>query len=329
MKSVSTTIVAATVAACVAVTGAGAGVAHAAGTAAGTVIQNTATITFTTATGVTLAMQSTTNVVRVDQVVGVVVTPLLTSPVAIGSNAATLVYQVTNVGNGPDSFALTGTPNVAGDAFVTTLQTIAIDANGNGQYDPGTDSVVAQGAAGPVIAPDQSFRVLLVMTPPATAGDGQTSQVRLTATSQIGSGTPGTFLQGKGAGGVDAIVGLTSGTGTALESVQASTAQVALTKSAQIVDPYGGANPLSGSLVTYSITAHTTGSGTASNLVISDAFPAGTTYPPGTMTLNGVTLTDAADGDAGQATTTGIAVQLGNVPGGSADRTVSFKVKIN
>ena len=304
------------------------GSAQATGTPAGTLIANTATVTFTTGSGTT-TMQSTTNVVKVNQVIGVAVTQLITTPVAIGSSNATLSYQVTNTGNGADSFDLAAAPNVSGNAFNTTLQTVAFDSNGDGIYEAGADAAITNGTASQAIAPDATIRVFVIVAPSAAATDGQTSQVRLTATSVTGSGTPGTVFAGKGNGGVDAIVGPTGGTAHALETVQASTAQVTLTKSAQIVDPFGGANPVSGALVTYSIVAHTTGSGTAGSLTVTDAFPGGTTYQPGTITLNGAGLTDAADGDAAVASNTGISVLLGNVAGGSADRTVTFQVKIN
>ena len=301
--------------------------AWAAGTHAGTLIQNTATVSFTIGSNA-ITLQSTTNVVKVDQLTGVAVTPLIASPVPIGASTAVLSYQVTNTGNGSDSFDLTAAPNVGGNTFTTTLQTVAIDSNGNGVFDPGVDTVITNGSASQTIAPDATFKVFLVLAAPASATDAQTSQVRLTATSVTGAGTPGTLFAGKGVGGVDALVGLSGGSANALEALVASMAQVTLTKSAAIVDPFGGANPVSGAIVTYSIVAHTTGSGVASNLTVTDAFPAGTTYQPGTMTLNGVGLTDNADGDAGNSSSTGIAVLLGNVPGGSADRTVTFQVKI-
>jgi len=301
---------------------------RATGTPAGTLIQNTATVTFNTGSG-PMTLQSTTNIVKVDQLIGVAVTALTSSPVAVGSSNAVLPYQVTNTGNGADSFDLTGAPNVAGNTFTTTLQTVAIDSNGNGVYDPGVDTVLTNGGASQVVAPDATFRVFLIVAAPAGASDAQTSQVRLTATSVTGSGTPGTLFAGKGVGGVNAVVGLSGGTGTALDALVANVASVTLTKSAVIVDPYGGANPVSGAIVTYSIVAHTSGSGIASGLTVTDAFPAGTTYQAGTITLNGAGLTDAADGDAGAATATGIAVALGNVAGGSADKTVTFQVKIN
>lgn len=302
--------------------------AWASGTPAGTLIRNTAMVSFAIG-GTVTTLQSTTNTVKVDQLVGVAVTPLFSTPVAVGGTTTVLAYQVTNIGNGVDSFDLTAAPAVAGNAFNAVLQSLVVDSNGNGIYDPGADAVIANGAAGPALAPDATLRVFVIVQPPASASDTQTSHVQLTASSVTGTGTPGTLFAGKGNGGVDAVVGLSGGTANALEALVASLAQVTLTKSAAIADPYGGANPVAGAVVTYSIVAHTTGSGTASGLVITDAFPAGTTYRAGTVTLNGVALTDAADGDAATVSSTGIAVSLGNVAGGSADKTVTFQVKIN
>ena len=54
----------------------------------------------------------------------------------------------------------------------------------------------------------------------------------------------------------------------------------------------------------------------------------GTTYQVGTLTLDGSPLSDAADGDAVQASSAGIAVGLGTLTGGTS-KTVAFKVKIN
>ncbi|WP_428332170.1 hypothetical protein [Novosphingobium sp.] len=302
--------------------------AYAAGTLAGTLIQNTANATFSSGTS-TSTIQSNTVTVKVDQLIGVAVTPLTTTPVSIGSAPAVLIYQVTNTGNGSDTFNLTGAPTVSGNAFNATLQTVAIDTNGNGVYDPGVDTVITNGAASQTLAPDASIKVFLLAASPTTATDAQTSQVRLTAVSVIGSGTPGTLFAGKGTAGVDAVVGASGGTANALASLIASLAGVTLTKSAVVADPYGGTNPVPGALVTYTIVAHVAGSGTAASLTVTDAFPVGTTYQANSLTLGGTALTDTADSDAGTASTTGITVTLGSVAGGTADKTIAFKVKIN
>ena len=307
---------------------AGANPAQAAGTLAGTLIQNTANATFSSGTS-TSTIQSNTVTVKVDQLIGVAVTTLTSTPVTIGTAPAVLIYQVTNTGNGPDTFDLTGAPNVSGNQFNATLQTVAIDTNGNGVYDAGVDTVITNGAASQTLAPDASIKVFLLASSPTTATDTQTSQVRLTAVSVIGSGTPGTLFAGKGTAGVDAVVGASGGTANALANLIASLANVTLTKSAVVADPYGGTNPVPGALVTYSIVAHVAGSGTAGSLTVTDAFPTGTTYQANSMTLGGTALTDTADADAGTASATGITVTLGSVAGGTADKTIAFKVKIN
>ena len=55
--------------------------AYSAGTRAGTLIQNTATVTFDIGSG-PVTLRSTTNVVKVDQLIGVAVTPQGRSPAA-------------------------------------------------------------------------------------------------------------------------------------------------------------------------------------------------------------------------------------------------------
>ena len=112
-------------------------------------------------------------------------------------------------------------------------------------------------------------------------------------------------------------------------SVSASLAGITLTKSAAVADPYGGTSPVPGALVTYTLTTHATGSGVATGVHITDAIPAGTSYQAGTLTLNGSALTDSADGDVGTASSSGIDVGLGTIAGGSADKAITFKVKIN
>lgn len=303
------------------------GPAYAAGVAAGTLIQNTASATYTSGTA-TGSVQSNTVSVTVDQLLDVAVATLDSSPVTASSSSAVLRYQLTNTGNGADTFTLAADPAVAGNPYNGVVQKVVVDSNNNGVYDPGTDLVVNSSDVTPQVLADGKLTVFVVVNLPSGATDTQTSQLRLTATSAIGSGTPGTVLAGKGVGGVDAIVGSSHATQSALDAMVASLATVTLTKSAAVVDPFGGTAPVPGAVVTYSIVAHATGSGSADGLHVTDAIPTGTTYEAGSLKLGSTVLTDAADGDAGQASASGIDVSLGNMAGGSADQTVTFKVKI-
>jgi uncharacterized repeat protein (TIGR01451 family) len=188
--------------------------------------------------------------------------------------------------------------------------------------------VLGAGAATPSLAPDKSVKVFVLVTAPAGATDAQTSQVRLTALAATGTGTPGTSFAGKGEGGGDAVVGLTSASAHSLASLIASLAAVTLTKTAAITDQFNTSKPVPGATVTYTLSAKITGTGTVEGLHINDGIPAGTTYVPGSLKLGTSALTDADDTDAGKAGTSGIDVTLPTLSGGTTSN-VSFAVKIN
>jgi len=103
-------------------------------------------------------------------------------------------------------------------------------------------------------------------------------------------------------------------------------------KSQAVVDQFGGARPVPGARINYTIVVSATGSGAAASSVFSDAIPANTTYVPGTLQLNSLALSDATDADAGDFSTTPAArvrVQLGNLTQASGSQTIQFAVTIN
>ena len=95
-----------------------------------------------------------------------------------------------------------------------------------------------------------------------------------------------------------------------------------------MADQFGGASQVPGATITYTLTTTVAGSGSLANLRVSDPVPAGTTYTPASITLDGTPLSDASDGDSGSFSGTAISVGLGNVAAG-ATRTVTFKVRID
>jgi uncharacterized repeat protein (TIGR01451 family) len=302
--------------------------AFAAGTLAGTDIENIASATYDTPSG-PVTIQSNTVTIKVDELLDVTVTStdpgdITTSPGATGS---VLTYQVTNTGNGSEAFTLT--PNVAnaGDDFNPTLTQVVLDTNGNGVYDAGVDTVYIASTNDPVIAPDQSVRVFVITSTPVTVVDGNRANVSLTAVANTGSGAPGTSFAGAGQGGGNAVVGTTGADGDDSGFLAVQAASIALVKSATILDPFGGNRPVPGAIITYSLAANVTGSGSLNNLVITDPIPAGTAYQVGTITLQAAALTDAADTDAGNFNGSMISVAAGNVPAGQT-RTVTFQVRI-
>ena len=301
--------------------------AHAGGVKAGTLIENTASATYDGGAG-PVTIPSNTITVKVDELLDVTVTSRDSGPVSAAPGSAVLTFELTNTGNGPEAYTFTANPAVAGNDFDTTVNGIAVDTNGNGVYDPGVDQMLTGPATTAAIAADASLTVFVVVTIPGGVADGDQSDVSLLAEAVTGTGAPGTAFAGQGAGGGNAIVGSTGANATATGSLSVGITDVDLIKSATVRDPFGGTGIVPGATITYAIRAEVRGSGSVSDLVVTDAAPADTTYVAGSLKLDGATLTDAADADAGRSGTSGISVDLGTVSGGSS-RTVTFQVTID
>ena len=301
--------------------------AHAGGVKAGTLIENTASATYDGGAG-PVTIPSNTITVKVDELLDVTVTSRDSGPVSAAPGSAVLTFELTNTGNGPEAYTLTANPAVAGNDFDTTVNGLAVDTNGNGVYDPGVDQMLTGPATTAAIAADASLTVFVLVTIPGGVADGDQSDVSLLAEAVTGTGAPGTAFAGQGAGGGNAIVGSTGANATATGSLSVGITDVDLIKSATVRDPFGGTGIVPGATITYAIRAEVRGSGSVSDLVVTDAAPADTTYVAGSLKLDGATLTDAADADAGRFGTSGISVDLGTVSGGSR-RTVTFQVTID
>lgn len=303
--------------------------AWAGGTTAGTKIDNQATASYA-GPGGTVTVPSNTVSLTVDELLDVTVVSADPGDVMgiPGATDRVLTFTVTNNGNGDEAFTLASAGTLGGDDFDPAVTSIVLDTNGNGAYDAGVDTVYIAGSNDPLLTPDQSITVFLLSTIPGGAGDGNRGRAQLSADAVTGTGTPGTNYAGLGQGGGDAIVGTTGADADASGFYAVSAATVSFVKSAVVLDPFGGASAVPGSVITYSLVATVDGTGTLNNLAIADAIPAGSTYEPGTLKLQGAALTDATDSDAGELASGGIAVRLGNVAGGQV-RTVTFQVQVD
>lgn len=304
--------------------------AQAAGTLAGTDIVNVAQASYD-GPGGTVTVDSNPVTITVDELLDVTVVSGDPGDVATTPGATTQVttYQVTNTGNGSEAFTLAADTAKTGDDFDTTFEQIVLDTNDNGVYDVGVDTVYAAGTNDPVLAPDESVRVFILSTIPATANDTERAEVELSATAVTGSGTPGTTFAGQGDGGGDAVVGSTGADGADSGFFVIQVADVALVKSATIVDPFGGTEAVPGATITYQIVATTSGSGSLTNLTIADDVPNDTTYVSESITLESAAVTDSnADADEGSFDGTQIAVALGTIASGQT-RTITFQVTID
>jgi len=252
--------------------------------------------------------------------------------VSPGDAAKVLTFLVTNTGNTTDSFLLEGWSTLPDDDFNPILGDIYLDSNGSGTYEPGVDDFYVAGTNDPVLDAGQSIVVFLLNGIPTGLADGDEGDSRLTATSNIGSGDPGTVIPEATECDADAVIGTSGGSSSDIGTYIVSNVIVDVVKSAVVSDQFSGTQPIPGATITYTITVSFSGSGTAEGVVITDIIPANTTYTAGTLTLNGASLTDPLDGDAGDVggTTPGVVtVSFGDMPAGSADQIIVFSVVIN
>ena len=305
----------------------------AAGTPVGTVIENTATVSFDLA-GTPTTIQTNTTTVTVAERIDVVVT-LQSAQVQVLPNDTNreLLFTVTNTGNGSETFTLAIDNVLGGDDFdpIAAVPAIYFDTDASGDL-TGADQAYTPGTNDPVLAADESIDVFLVNDIPAGVVNGNLGRSELTATSQTGTGPAGTEYSGQGDGGVDAIVGTTTGEAAVFGEYVVSDAQVAVLKSQLVLDQFGGAQPIPGATITYTITVQVTGTGTATASTLRDAIPTYTTYVANSLTLNSAALSDAIDADAGEIDTAGtptIVVRLGDLNLASGIQTVEFQVTID
>jgi uncharacterized repeat protein (TIGR01451 family) len=313
--------------------GAWANKAHAVGVPAGTSIDNTAQVTYQVG-AVNATATSNTSSVMVAEILDVVVTLQTPSvPVLAGATQRAMLFRVSNTGNGAETFRLQMTSVLGGDEFDPTAAapSIYFDSDASGDLSPG-DVPYTAGSNDPVLNADAFVTVLVINDIPGGVTDGNRGFSRLTATSRTGTGTPGTSFAGQGSSGTDAVVGTTGGDSEATGQYLVAGIAVNAVKSASVADQFGGTRPVPGARINYTIVVSASGTGTAAASVFNDDIPASTTYVPGTLRLNSVALSDAADADAGDFSTTPnarVRVQLGNLTQASGSQTIQFAVTIN
>lgn len=222
-----------------------------------------------------------------------------TSP---GATGAVTTFSVTNTTNGAQGFAL-GAVNLANGTVVfgntdnrdVTIANVFVDANGNGSYDPGTDTATSINS----LAEDTSVAVFVVANVPLAAVNGDFSNVRLTATAAV-PGTNGGTLEVATVGAESPTVVDVVFADTDRDGLQAADDQYALASAAlsvakgQVVvsDPLNGTtNPkaLPDAIVEYTITLTNTGTVAATAVSVADPLNAALALEVG---ANNVTIND-------------------------------------
>ena len=305
--------------------------AHAEGTPAGTVISNTATVDFDL-DGTAVSRDSNTALVTVVERIDVITT--LRSPqllVAPGDIDRATLFTVTNTGNGTETFSLAIDSSLLGDDFDPdpAVPAIYFDTDSNGEFNPG-DEAYDPGTNDPVLTADSTIDVFIVNDIPGAATNGQTGLSQLTATSLSGTGLPGDDLPGLGDGGVDAVIGSTGGESNDIAEYLVSDVRVNVLKSQDVLDPQGGTQPIPNAMVTYTITVEVVSTGTVTAATVRDPLPPFVTFEAGSITLNGLAISDPADADDGEYDPNGaVVVRLGDLTQTDGVQTVTFNVTID
>lgn len=304
--------------------------ALAAGTTSGTPIVNSATISYSV-DGTLQPVVDAQTTFLVGTTINLTLTETNTTftPVAAGSSLQATSFTLTNLGNDDQGYNLTAN-NSSLDAFtqvdifdVTTFAYYIDNGSVVGSWDA-TDTLITYVDS---LAPDASIALLVTATIPISQADTEQSTISLTAVTTT-DGTTTAVVETTGAydSSVVQIVfsdPATSAAGTdpgqtegdasavALDAYRLVTATLTVTKSTAVYsDPANGTTDpkaIPGAIITYTITIANNGSGTATDISITDIVNEITAT---TVVFN--TLYD--DGSITCATGQGIAVKDGLEP---------------
>ena len=149
---------------------------------------------------------------------------------------------------------------------------------------------------------------------------------------------PGTAYPGVGDSGATAVIGASHAGGNLLILTtgiyRVSAAIVVIDKTtAAVVDPFGGATYVPGTVISYQLLVTVSGSGDAENLIVTDTMPVELEYIAASLLVNGSAEDDdfapvATDNSGFDSGTQTVTVDLGNVPGGSPVISIDFDAAI-
>jgi uncharacterized repeat protein (TIGR01451 family) len=221
---------------------------------------------------------------------------------APGAANVVATFSVTNQGNFAQGYALTPTNLASGttspfgagtDAFDATNLRVFVDANGNGTYEPASDTATFVNT----LNEDAVVRVFIVSDMPLAATNGQLANVQLAARAAVAGTNAATLVtQTVGADNpaiVDVVfadVGSTARDGIheAIDQYAIASASLSVAKTSSVIsDPFNNTtNPkaIPGAVVQYSIVLANSGASAATGLAINDPLPANTTFAQGQYT---------------------------------------------
>jgi len=315
----------------------------AAGTPAGTAISNSATLAYSLGAAVQPNMTSTVSFL-VDEKLNLTVVGGVTTSVVTGSTAQATAFTVTNNANSALDFSLAVTSAITGDNFDSTACSAFVESGATAGYQAAQDIATFIDE----LPADAAKTVYAVCDIPAALANGNTGLVGVTAAAQ-GNFNAAVYVASVGVLGaalvqsaapdtanVDILFADIAGTEdiardamhSAHNTYSIAPSPLTITKTiASVLDPKGGTVAMPGSVMTYQIAVALT-TGTATNLVIADPLPPEITFVPGSIYVDGIVRTDAADADNAQFATNTVSVSLGNVAA-PANVVITFRATIN
>ncbi|MFA6468408.1 MAG: DUF11 domain-containing protein [Bacteroidota bacterium] len=269
----------------------------------GTVLNNSIDVTYSVG-GSTFTVSTNNPPAIIGVTLGVEITPLTVSANAEPEDTLSYSIRVKNTGNTKDVLELeySSTNSYSWSFFKDVDLNDSLSAadtqlaNTNGSAGVDVDSITA----------GDSVRILARLIVPFV----QTDQLQEVTTFTVRSA-------------IDA-----EKTGTTTATTTINIAGIVLVRS---VSPEGDQPPETE--MTFSVTYQNTGHGAAYNVVVTETEADSMTYTPDSVILNGITKTDAADGDEVTVTTVStkkvITILLGTLNGQSTPRTITYRATIN
>jgi uncharacterized repeat protein (TIGR01451 family) len=288
--------------------------AYALGTVAGTDISNSASVDFTVGGVNQTDVTSNTVTFEVDRRIMLTVAELAPAGptnVVAGGLAQAITFTVTNDTNDTVDFRLTYTQDGTDD--FDTSNVFFYQDDGDNVFDPGDLPAIT--FLNNMIA-GETRTVHVVSDIPAGEADGNTSSGTLTAiaNSDGAGGAANDYVETNVAltddpTFVDTVFGDVAGDTDVAEDGRHSdddayfvvTATISVTKTSTVIDdPFNGiTNPkaIPGATIEYCIQVSNTGSAAASDVIVTDAIPANTTFVSGSIFADGTVTAGVCNAD--------------------------------
>jgi uncharacterized repeat protein (TIGR01451 family) len=237
---------------------------------------------------------------------------------------APLTFVLSNTGNGSQSFSLRRDNKLVGDQFDPSNGTAGALFIENGlepgfqASGPNADSVYIPSQGTPPVAAGASLTIYINSDIPTALDIGNVAAVNLQVASRTlglagsppGSTHPNITASGQVASAM-AVTGLTQGQANSTGAYVVDGAIVKIKKS--IVSPAVASALIPGTELKYRLLVEVQGIGSVQNVIINDPLPAQLIYIANSITVGGVSKTDATDADNAQFVSNAVSVNLGNI----------------